>query len=133
MREWDFHTGLVLDTVSQSAPQVISPSGRYVGWPDRLPWGLPGAPCAQIWETKTGRARATIVSLRDAAWLTVAPSGHYRGSPGIERQLTYVVQTDEGQQTLAPEEFSQKYGWKKDPEQVKLVDEPDAGGRPSSP
>ena len=37
------------------------------------------------------------------------------GSPGVEKEFVYVVQTDTGQETLAPEEFALKYGWKNDP------------------
>ena len=45
--------------------------------------------------------------------------GHYRGSPGVEDELLYVVQTDRGQETLAPEEFTKQYGWKNDPQKVR--------------
>ncbi|MCY2991908.1 MAG: hypothetical protein NTY19_29125 [Planctomycetota bacterium] len=36
------------------------------------------------------------------------------GSPGVEKEFVYVVQTDAGQETLKPEEFTRKYGWKND-------------------
>ncbi|NQT40344.1 MAG: hypothetical protein HQ581_22815, partial [Planctomycetes bacterium] len=45
----------------------------------------------------------------------ISPEGHFTGSPGVEKELVYVVQTEEGQETLSPEEFEQKYGWKNDP------------------
>jgi len=43
------------------------------------------------------------------------PEGHYYGSRGVEKHLVYVVQTDEGQETLTPREMEAKYGWKNDP------------------
>ncbi|HUT36385.1 MAG TPA: hypothetical protein VNE39_23060 [Planctomycetota bacterium] len=33
----------------------------------------------------------------------------------MEKHLVYVVQTDEGQETLTPREMEAKYGWKNDP------------------
>jgi formylglycine-generating enzyme required for sulfatase activity len=56
----------------------------------------------------------------------VGPAGHWRGAPGLEKELVYVVQTDAGQETLTPEGFAKKYGWKNDP--AKAV--PKAGGQP---
>lgn len=47
--------------------------------------------------------------------------GHYRASPGAEGELRHVVQTEEGQQTLTPEEFAKKFDWKNEPEKVRLI------------
>jgi hypothetical protein len=66
--------------------------------------------------------RATLVVLRDEEYLTVSPDGHYRGTPGVEAHIVCVVQTDRGQETLAPEEFARRYGWRNDPERVRLPD-----------
>lgn len=53
-------------------------------------------------------------------YVFISPEGHYRGSPQIERQLVYVVLTDDGrQETLTPDEFAQKYGWKNAPARVR--------------
>ena len=41
--------------------------------------------------------------------------GHYCGTSRVEPELLYVVQTDDGQETLTPEEFRKKYGWKNHP------------------
>jgi WD40 repeat protein len=50
--------------------------------------------------------------------LAVSPDGHYRGSPGIEQDVIYVVQTESGQATLSPDEFAKRFGWKNDPGKV---------------
>lgn len=50
--------------------------------------------------------------------LVISPGGDYRGSPGVEKELLYVVQTGEGQKTLRPREFSQKCGGKNDPQKI---------------
>jgi WD40 repeat protein/serine/threonine protein kinase len=76
----------------------------------------------RLWETETGRCCLTTVALRNEQYLTVSADGHYRGSPQVERHLVYVVQTDHGQETLTPDEFAKRYGWKNDPERVRLTD-----------
>lgn len=48
------------------------------------------------------------------------PHGHYPTTPQGEQQLVYVVQTAAGQGLLSPKEFAAKYGWKNDPNKVKL-------------
>lgn len=53
-------------------------------------------------------------------YLMLSPEGHYKATPDIERDLVYVVHTDQGQETLTPEEFSRRYGWKNDPSRVRL-------------
>jgi WD40 repeat protein len=51
--------------------------------------------------------------------LAVSSTGHYRGGLWIEREIVYVVKTDGGQETLSPEEFAKKYGWKNNPERAR--------------
>ena len=62
-----------------------------------------------------------IYQVGEDRWLVVSADGHYRGPPQVEEEPVYVVQTDKGQHTLTPEEFAQKYGWKNDPERVRLT------------
>jgi WD40 repeat protein len=72
-----------------------------------------------IWDVDSGQAKAVLLGLpRDRA-LAVGSTGHYRCTPGVERDLVYVVQTDRGQETLTPSEFARKYNWKNDPAQVR--------------
>ena len=55
-------------------------------------------------------------------WLCVAPTGHYRGSPGVEDHIVYVAQLDDGSHvTLSPAEFSARFNWKNDPEKATLL------------
>ena len=64
-----------------------------------------------------------MLYLRDEQWLAVSPDGHFKGSEGISDKLIYIVQTDDGvQHTLTPAEFAEQYGWKNDPEKVKLIE-----------
>lgn len=55
-------------------------------------------------------------------WLCIGPTGHYRGSHGIEEQIVYVAQLDDGSHvTLAPADFAQRFGWKNDPSKATLL------------
>jgi WD40 repeat protein/tRNA A-37 threonylcarbamoyl transferase component Bud32 len=52
--------------------------------------------------------------------IMLSPDGHYRGPVGCERDIVYVVQTESGQETLTPGEFSKRFGWSNDPSKVVL-------------
>lgn len=56
-------------------------------------------------------------------WLALSPDGHYRGGPNVEHELVYVVETDDGQQLLTPDEFAKKYSWQNDPARMRLLEE----------
>jgi WD40 repeat protein/serine/threonine protein kinase len=73
-----------------------------------------------IWDLTTGQVQAVLIGLPLDEALAVGATGHYRCTPGVARDLVYVVQTDKGQETLTPEEFALKYHWKNDPQQVRL-------------
>jgi WD40 repeat protein len=100
---------------------------------DRLLPGFPNAPYAtwsrddkivigggiHFWERQTNRLQARLVPLEGGHWLALSPEGDFRGSPGVEKELHVLVQTDNGQQTLSVAEFQEKYGWKNHPERVR--------------
>lgn len=66
-----------------------------------------------LWE---GVRLRTLVTLPDGQSLIVSPEGHYAGSPGVEAEIVYLAMTDDGiLETLPPEEFSRRYGWRNDP------------------
>ncbi|HTU18342.1 MAG TPA: protein kinase [Gemmataceae bacterium] len=55
--------------------------------------------------------------------LVITPDGHYRGAARVERQIRMVVQKSDGStETLTPRDFEQKYNFKNDPAQVRLLD-----------
>jgi serine/threonine protein kinase/WD40 repeat protein len=89
--------------------KTLATGGYYAPGPTRL------------WDAGTGQLRCLLVALPDNKALAIMPDGHYRGTPsGMERHLVYVIQTDQGQETLTPEEFTTRYGWKNDPDRVRL-------------
>jgi hypothetical protein len=75
-----------------------------------------------VWlhEIETNRPCGVMMMLPDDRYVSFSPDGHYCGSPRVERDLVYVVQTDTGQEMLTPEEFAKRFGWKNDPERVRL-------------
>jgi serine/threonine protein kinase/WD40 repeat protein len=73
-------------------------------------------------EIATNRPCGIFMALPDDRYVSFSPDGHYRGSRRIERDLVYVVQLEDGrQETLAPDEFARRFGWKNDPEKVGLA------------
>jgi hypothetical protein len=114
VRWWNRQTGDLLrrtDFPLLDSP-IISPDSQFVAVLRR------GA--FHIGDIARGKFQLALVPLYGGAWLAVRPDGHYRGSPGVEKEIVYVVQTDAGQELLAPDEFAKKYGWKNDPECVRL-------------
>jgi WD40 repeat protein len=73
----------------------------------------------ELWGADTGLLRGTLVGLRDGQGMAVSPEGHFTGTPLAGQEIVYVVQTDQGQETLRPAEFTQKYGWQNDPGRVR--------------
>ena len=115
----------VCDIESKKVIRTIP--GHFQDWrhqpcafsPDRRLVAFPGQGLIRLRRLADGRLLRTILSLRDNQWAVLSPDGHYRGSPGVQKELVYVVQTDAGQETLTPAEFARKYGWKNDPKRVR--------------
>lgn len=78
--------------------------------------------CLQLLDMPTGQPRGTLTILEDGTHLALTAEGHWRGSPSVEDQLVYIAVTDAGQETLTYAEFSTKYGWKNDPDKVRLLE-----------
>jgi WD40 repeat protein len=74
----------------------------------------------RLWSPGTGCLGGTLLSLRLKQWVAISPDGYFRGSPGVEQELVYVVETDQGQETLTPQEFTDKYGWENESDKVRL-------------
>jgi WD40 repeat protein len=114
IRTWDVATGQLRDTVTKVCSGALSP-GRKTAAAHKT------SVTVELMDADTGRRRALLVPLGNGRGLAISPEGHYRGTPGVERELVYVVQTDKGQETLTPQEFEQKYHWKNDPDRVRLA------------
>jgi WD40 repeat protein len=111
---WDAASGKLLRTIADDGG-AISRDGRLVA--------ARGHSAVRIRQIDDGRLLRTLMSLRDQQYAAVSPEGHFRGSPDVEKEFVYVVQTDNGQETLTPEEFSKRFGWKNDSSRVELTAE----------
>ena len=75
----------------------------------------------RVWDARTGAQHTVVLSLRNNQGVAITADGHYRGAGGVDRELVYVVQTEKGQDTFAPEEFTRKYSWNNDASRVTLT------------
>jgi WD40 repeat protein len=76
----------------------------------------------RIWNVASGAAQGTIVSLPELQGLMITPTGDHRGTPQVERHLVYVALTDDGrQETYTLDEFTNRFGWKNNPDTVHLT------------
>ncbi len=92
----------------------ISPDGRTVAF-------SAGPNLIRFWQFEGDRHWGSLVRLANERHVKVSAEGHYAGSPGVEKQLIYIVKTAAGQETYTPEAFAQKYHWKNDPSQAVLA------------
>jgi hypothetical protein len=74
-----------------------------------------------LWHAATGKPIAALMLLPYGEHLILSPEGHYQATEEIRKDLVYVLQTDHGQETLTPEEFSKRFGWQNDPAKVRVT------------
>jgi serine/threonine protein kinase/WD40 repeat protein len=84
-----------------------------------------------LWRAATGDPLVSVTLLEKGQRLLVGPDGHCQATAELVADLVYIVQTEAGQETLTPDEFSKKYGWKNDPQKV-LVARGDHGEIPAT-
>jgi WD40 repeat protein len=126
IRRWEksSNRGSVMGRIFPGFSGHFSPDGAWIasghGWEPARARCFTSA--VWLWKAANGRPTGAVVPLLNEGWLAVSPDGHFRGSPGVERELVYVVQTDNGQRTLTHDEFGRRYGWKNDPGRVRLLD-----------
>ena len=96
--------------------------GKWEGW---IIYWVPARNRGRFWNPLGGESLGTILVHRLNDHLAVTPAAHYRVSPmEFERDLVYIVQTPTGQLTLTADEFEHRFGWKNDPETVRLDRQP---------
>jgi WD40 repeat protein len=104
-----------------------------------VPCGLPFAPPNQDWSPdgrvlagaigsgvylcdSDGRPLGALLPSDPYQRLALTADGHYSGSPAVERVIRMVVQKSDGtSETLTADDFARKYGFKNDPDKVRLT------------
>lgn len=94
---------------------AFSPNGEHLLSADEM--------SVQVLGLFSNRPPSVFLGFQGDGYLALQADGHWRGSPGIEKNLLYIAVTDTGQQTLAYQEFCSKYGWKNEPDRVRLLDD----------
>jgi len=136
---WSPNGTHLASTDSNADIQIWSPdSGKLLrsfaacrGIPTSLAWSCDGkylvcgglAGTASVWDVKNNyQPYVILLPLRGSfgPGMAINPEGDYRGPPGIEEHLVYVVQTDSGQELLTPKKYANRYGWINEPWQVGL-------------
>jgi WD40 repeat protein len=111
---WDVAQGKLLRCFSTDGEVSLSFAPR------KGLFAVAGPGAIRLRSLADGEVLRTVAYLRNKRQLSVSPEGHWRGSPGVESELRYLVLTDSGQDMLTPAEFEKKYGWKNDPQKVIL-------------
>jgi WD40 repeat protein len=73
-----------------------------------------------LWDVRKEQLLGLVVPLSGNGGMAISPDGHYRAT-GYIGGLFYVVETHDGQQLLSPDQFAAKFGWKNNPDRVRLI------------
>jgi WD40 repeat protein/serine/threonine protein kinase len=112
VRTWNPESGELQATLRWPGAGTVSSDGRQVA-------SVLGN-VLRTWDAATGEPHGTLVALADDQVLVVSPEGHFTGTPRVERQVVYVVQTEAGQEIFSPEAFAAKFGWRNDTKRAAL-------------
>ena len=119
---WEVDTGKKLHSLTGPGGSVDavtwSPDGKTLACSTANYWTIDQI---RVWDTGSGRLLSLVTPLADSQGLALSPAGHFRGTPGLERELVYVVQTDAGQDSLTPEQFAARFGWKNERDSVRFT------------
>lgn len=101
------------DLLSVASPQSLqwSGNGKHLA-------GVENDSVISVWDVDRAQKLFVVWAGPGEELLVLSPEGHYRGGPDSENELVYVVQTDQGQETFTPAEFSKHFNWKNDPDKV---------------
>jgi WD40 repeat protein len=117
LRTYDVASGKLLRTQPLDWGNGIggwSPDGRVLAW---------GTASAVHLFDAGGRPLGVLLPFDEFGRLAVTADGRYRGNARVERTIRMVVQKSDGTtETLTPRDFEQKYGFKNDPAEVRLID-----------
>lgn len=110
-----------------AAPKRPYRWSRHAARTERLSWS-PDKPylatsspdlTLRFWDAARGAPLGMFLRRRQDL-VAIGMNGHVRG--GGEDEFLYIALTDKGQETFTPAEFETRFGWKNDPEELRLID-----------
>lgn len=120
-RECVFDRGksIHLNLIKTGESPTLHPDERRAFFAAQVHSGYPAVAC----ETTTGRQLGVLYpSLGEGHWLCIGPTGHYRGTEGVERDIVYVAEHLDGTFTShSLEDFARAFGWQNDPNQATFL------------
>lgn len=121
LRIWDTSSGKALRKQQWTGVQgviasaVWSPDGKTLAWQTGREIHL---------HDGDGHPFGVLLPFNLFGQLAVTADGRYHGNARIERLIRMVVQKRDGTtETLTPRDFEKKYGFKNEPDKVRLIDE----------
>jgi WD40 repeat protein len=78
----------------------------------------------RFWDLEKGSLRGTFLVFGGSAWVAISPEGYYRASGNAESLLKFKAREENNQlRAFSAGDFRQLYGWKNEPERVRLTGE----------
>lgn len=74
----------------------------------------------RFWDAANGQLRGVLLDETDYLAIITA-DGNWRVDAGKKPDLIFVAQTPAGQLTMTPEQFTSRFGWKNNPNRIKLT------------
>lgn len=73
----------------------------------------------RFWDPASGTLKGVLLD-EDGVLFGISTGGDVKHDPGEKISLIAIVETQSGQETLSPEAFAKKYGWKNNSKVIKL-------------
>ena len=110
---WDTETGRLIGPIDEPTPATRNDVGALADFGQSTTVDL------TFWDPKTKDFRLSLVPLEDDRWAAISAEGHYRIDAGLDDELVYIAQADNGEMLVfSPKDFADKFGWKNDPTRV---------------
>jgi WD40 repeat protein len=113
---WDVRANKAVQNLRAMAPVV------YVTWAANGAVLVAGNNdrTVRFWDAANGQLRGVLLAEHDAL-VMISADGNWRADSDKRPDLLAIVQTPTGQLTLPPDQFASRFGWKNNPNRIKLA------------
>lgn len=119
LRSWDVETGRLKTEHQGHVP--YSESADWSAETETIASGTDGS-VLHLWCARTARPLGACLLCGSKTNLYLSPEGHYQLTGEYQGEFVYVIETEQGQETLTPEQFSERCGWSNDPAKAEFMD-----------